>query len=86
MDGGVERPVPDLDPRPITGDQYLALTPEKLELYEGYLIAPPAWRDERRNLLLLLLANEGLVEAVKLAPEGRWREALARAYGPGPGA
>ena len=35
----------------------------------------------RRRLLALLLVNVGLLEAVKLAPEARWREALDRAHG-----
>ena len=74
-------PDPGLDPRPITLDEYHAFTPEKLELLSGYLIAPPDWPNERRQLLALLLVNMGLVEAVKLAPEARWREALERAYG-----
>lgn len=79
----VERPRPDLDGRPITMDQYQALTPEKLELWGGYLIAPPEYPEERRNLLLLLLVNEGLREAVRLAPPDRWRAALKQVYGEG---
>jgi hypothetical protein len=80
----VERPVPDLESRPITLDQYHALTPEKLELIEGYLVGPPDWRyssEKRRNLLLLLLVNEGLLEAVRLAPPELWRAALGQVYG-----
>ena len=76
-----ERPRPDLEPRPITLDQYHALTPEKLELWEGYLIDPPDYVEQRRNLLLLLLVNEGLLEAVRLAPPERWRAALKQVYG-----
>ena len=76
-----ERPTPDLAPRPITLDQYHALTPEKLELWEGYLIDPPDYVEQRRNLLLLLLVNEGLLEAVRLAPPERWRAALRQVYG-----
>ena len=75
------RPVPDLGPQRVNLEQYEALTPEKLELWEGYLIGPPDSHDERRDLLLLLLTNEGLEEAVRLAPERRWREALRRVYG-----
>ncbi len=71
-------PVPELEPRPITFDEYRALTPEKLELFSGYLIAPQDSPDERRRLLALLLVNLGLLEAVKLAPEAHWREALDR--------
>lgn len=76
-----ELPIPDLEPRPITMDHYNDHTPEKLELWRGYLIAPQDEPEERRQLLALLLVNEGLVEAVKLAPEASWREALRRAYG-----
>lgn len=75
------RPIPDLEPRKVTGDEYLELTPEKLELYEGYLIAPPQYRDERLDLLSLLLTNEGLLATVRLAPEDRWREAIRQAFG-----
>ena len=34
-----------------------------------------------RNLLLLLLVNEGLVRAVRLAPPELWRAALRQVYG-----
>jgi len=34
-------------------------------------------------LLRLLLVNTGLLEAVKLVPEERWREALELVYGRG---
>ncbi|MGH2355964.1 MAG: hypothetical protein ACRDI2_24030 [Chloroflexota bacterium] len=80
----VERPVPDLEPRRITMDQYQALTPEKLELWQGYLIGPPDSPDsaeQRRNLLSLLLVNEGLLQAIRLAPPERWRDAVRRVYG-----
>jgi len=62
-------------------DQYHALTPEKLELWGGYLIDPPEYVEQRRNLLLLLLVNEGLLEAVRLAPPEQWRAALREVYG-----
>ncbi|MBI4513846.1 MAG: hypothetical protein HY702_07020 [Gemmatimonadetes bacterium] len=74
-------PIPDLDPRPITLKEYSAHTPEKLELLSGYLIDPPGRSQARRSLLALLLVNAGLLEAVKLAPEDRWREALDGVYG-----
>lgn len=73
-------PEPELEPRPITLDEYRAFTPEKLELFSGYLVAPPDDPDERLRLLRILLVNVGLVEAVRSAPEARWREALARAF------
>jgi hypothetical protein len=48
---------------------------------EGYLFRPGDDPDARRRLLSLLLVNVGLLEAVTLAPEERWREALQRVYG-----
>jgi len=77
-----ELPVAGVDPRGITLDEYMACTPEKLELISGYLIDGPETPDARRRLLALLLVNAGLVEAVKLAPRARWLGALERAYGP----
>jgi hypothetical protein len=73
-------PEPGLAPRPITLDQYMELTPEKLELIQGYLIAPPDWTEERVQLLALLLTNVGLLEALRLAPRELWEEALPQAY------
>jgi hypothetical protein len=72
------RPVPDLSPQPITMEQYEAFTAEKIELWAGYLFGPPDFHDYRRDMLLLLLVNEGLEQAVRLAPLERWREALRR--------
>lgn len=80
-EANAELPEPGLEAQPITFAQYQALTPEKLELFSGYLIAPPDSADERRWLLALLLINVGLIEAVRIAPEGRWREAVDRAHG-----
>ncbi len=74
-------PVPDLEGRAVTAEEYHAHTPEKLELIEGRLIDWDESLDRRRPFLSLLLANIGLVEAVKLAPEERWREALRRVHG-----
>lgn len=73
-------PVPDLEPAPVTHDQWYALTPEKLELVYGFLINGPEKSLAREKLLSLLLTNVGLVRAVQLAPAERWREALERAY------
>lgn len=77
----VELPPPDLEPRPITMDQYYAYAPEKFELLEGYLFLPADYPELRRQLLKLLLVNVGLLEVVRSAPEARWREALKRGYG-----
>lgn len=75
------RPAPALGPQPINIEQYEALTPEKLELWEGYLIHGPDEHTARRDLLLLLLTNEGLEATVRLAPVERWHEALRSVYG-----
>jgi len=77
-----ERPVPDLKPRAITLEEYHAHAPEKFELWDGYLFNTVDHPDARHALLGLLLVNVGLLDAVRLAPEERWREALARVYGP----
>ena len=76
-----ELPAPSLDPRTITLEEYQAHTPEKFELLGGYLFSPADDLDARRRLLNLLLVNVGLLEAVRLASEERWREALERVYG-----
>jgi hypothetical protein len=60
--------------------QYLAFTPEKLELLGGYLIDGADWHEQRRDLLQLLLTNEGLAAAVRLAPEAAWREVLTLVF------
>ena len=75
------RPVPDLAPQPITREQYEALTPEKLELWKGYLIHGEDEHAARRDLLLLLLTNEGLEATVRLAPVELWQAALRSVYG-----
>ena len=76
-----ELPIPNLEARPITAEQYHAHTPEKFELWGGYLFHAAADPDARRRLLGLLLVNVGLLEAVRLVSEERWREALERVYG-----
>jgi len=74
-------PMPDLDPRAIMLEEYHAHTPEKFELLEGHLFDTAAYPDARRRLLGLLLVNVGLLDAVRLAPEEGWREALRQVYG-----
>jgi len=74
-------PIPNLEPRAITLEEYHAQTPEKFELLEGHLFDTAAYPDSRRRLLGLLLVNVGLLDAVRLAPEEGWREALRRVYG-----
>lgn len=74
-------PIPDLEPRRITVDEYHEYGPEKLELWDGHLFDLGGSLEKRRRFLALLLVNVGLLEAVKLAPKKRWREALDRVYG-----
>ena len=73
-------PTPDLEARAINVEQFQAYTPEKFELVEGYLFDTQEYAESRQRLLALLLVNVGLVDAVRLAPEERWREALRRVY------
>jgi len=70
-----------LEPMPLNSAQFFELTPEKFELVEGYLFDPPHINETRLKLLSLLLINVGLKEAVQLAPEERWKEALRQVYG-----
>lgn len=77
----VDLPPPDLEPHPITMEQYHAYAPEKFELWEGYLFLPAEYPELRQQLLKLLLVNMGLREAVRMAPKAAWREALERVYG-----
>lgn len=72
-----ELPVPHLEGRPINVEEFRACTPEKFELIAGYLFDTVDHPESRRRLLALLLTNVGLREAVRLAPEDQWREALA---------
>ena len=78
-------PKPDLERRPITLEEYHACTVEHLELLDGYLCDGPPPSQRRRELLQLLMANAGLLEAVRLAPQELWRDALRRVYGLGLG-
>lgn len=73
-------PIPDLEARAIDVEQFRAYTPEKFELLDGYLFDTHEHAESRRRLLQLLLVNVGLLDAVRLAPEQRWREALELVY------
>lgn len=73
-------PIPELQARAIDVEEFRAYTPEKFELLDGYLFDTRHHPELRRRLLRLLLVNVGLLDAVRLAPEGRWREALQRVY------
>ena len=69
-------PIPSADPAPIDLDAYMAFTPEKLELFGGYLIDEKDRVEARLELLSLLLTNVGLRTAMRLAPVDAWREVL----------
>ena len=73
-------PQPRRWPEPITLEQYIAFTPEKLELVSGYLIDGPESPEERIALLALLLRNCGLEAAAMLSSVEDWREAGERAF------
>ena len=75
--------MPDLEARAINVEEYRAHAPEKFELLGGYLFDSAEHPETRHRLLNLLLVNVGLLEAVRLAPRDRWRDALARVYGSG---
>ena len=66
-----------LEPRTITFEDYQAATPEKIELWQGYLL----WEEgERRRLLQALLVNVGLCRTVALAPRELWLQALEQSH------
>ncbi|HJS43334.1 MAG TPA: hypothetical protein VJ755_07655 [Gemmatimonadales bacterium] len=73
-------PIPDLEARAINVEEFRANTPEKFELLKGYLFDTYEHAESRQRLLSLLLVNVGLLDAVRLAPEALWREALRRVY------
>lgn len=50
------------------------LTPEKIEMFDGRLLAD---EDERLTLLALLLENVGADNAVRLGDPAVWRAAVA---------
>jgi len=85
MTDELELPIAEVEPRPITYERFLTLVPEKFEWVDGYLFDPPYRHSARERLLALLLTNEGLARAVRLAPPERWREALKQVYGAGEG-
>jgi hypothetical protein len=66
-------PQPQLDRAPITGDQYEAYTPEKLELWNGFY---DYGGQDFTGFYLAVLANMGLREAVSHVPLSLWLEAI----------
>lgn len=61
-----------------SGDEFHSrweLTPEKFEVYKGKLF----WsRKARRDLLAMLLENEGADAAVRIGDPAIWKDAVAR--------
>ena len=85
-----ELPIPNLEPQPITSDDYVNCIPEKLELVGGFLVSKAEdnyWRvgeaSRRHRLLSVLLKNQGLLKEVQMAPKALWEQALFQVYGNG---
>lgn len=68
-------PQPELEPRGITFDQYAEFTPEKLELWDGYL---GYGGQDQLGFHLAVLRNMGLLTAVRHTELSLWIEALDR--------
>jgi hypothetical protein len=66
-------PQPQLDCAPITSDQYLELTPEKLELWNGFY---DYGGQDFTGFYLAVLTNMGLRNAVSHVPISLWLEAI----------
>ncbi|MBD2458846.1 hypothetical protein H6G80_32910 [Nostoc sp. FACHB-87] len=66
-------PQPQLEPAGITFDQYAEFTPEKLELWNGYL---GYGGQDQLGFHLAVLRNMGLLTAVRHTQLSLWIEAL----------
>ncbi len=66
-------PQPQLNPTPITSDQYITYTPEKLELWQGFYNYAG---EDFTGFYLAVLANMGLLEAVRHVPLSLWLKAI----------
>lgn len=66
-------PQPQLQPNCITSDQYLEFTPEKLELWGGYL---GYGGQNQLGFHLAVLTNMGLLSAIRHTNLSLWVEAL----------
>jgi len=66
-------PQPQLDRTPITSDQYLEYTPEKLELWSGFY---GYGGQDLTGFYLAVLTNMGLREAVRHVPIVKLLEAI----------
>jgi hypothetical protein len=66
-------PQPQCDRAPITLDQYLEFTPEKLELWDGFY---DYGGQDFTGFYLAVLTNMGLRDAVRHVPMSLWLEAI----------
>ena len=66
-------PEPQSDPSPITFDQYLEYTPEKLELWDGFY---NYGGQDMTGFHLAVLTNIGLHSAVSHVPITKWLAAI----------
>ena len=66
-------PEPQSDPSPITFDQYLEYTPEKLELWDGFY---NYGGQDMTGFHLAVLTNIGLHTAVSHVPITKWLAAI----------
>ena len=67
-------PQPQCDRTPITLDQYLEYTPEKLELMDGFY--DYGYPDDFKGFYLAILTNMGLRAAVSHVPISQWLAAI----------
>jgi hypothetical protein len=67
-------PKPQLDRTPITLDQYLEYTPEKLELMHGFY--DYGYPEDFKGFYLAVLTNMGLRTAVSNVPIAQWLVAI----------
>jgi hypothetical protein len=66
-------PQPQSDRTPITFDQYLEYTPQKLELWDGFY---NYGGQDMTGFHLAILTNMGLRAAVSHVPISKWLEAI----------
>jgi hypothetical protein len=67
-------PQPQRDRTPITLDQYLEYTPEKLELMDGFY--DYGYPEDFKGFYLAILTNMGLRAAVSHVPIAQWLAAI----------
>ncbi|MBW4646460.1 MAG: hypothetical protein KME23_26290 [Goleter apudmare HA4340-LM2] len=68
-------PQPQLEPAGITFDQYVEFTPEKLELWDGYL---GYGGQNQLGFHLAVLRNMGVLTAIRHTKLSLWIEAIDR--------